>query len=492
MARTVLRPEFSAAVVLDLTLYPGDPLSPGWASETGSKRLPLSEAPTISQIPVLPISYAEAQPLLANLTGPVAPEAWRGALPITYHVGPGATNVHLKVTMDNSTRPLYNVIARIPGSDFPDQWVIDGNHHDAWVHGASDPLSGAASLMETARTLAEMTRKGWKPKRTIMLAFWDGEEFGLIGSTEWMEKHADELDRKLVAYINTDSTGKGRFTVSGSHSLEAFVQEVARDVNDPVTAKPLTTSKDSSGKEGKEGKDGNANDFRIGALGSGSDYTPFLQHLGIASLDIRFAANDSGIYHSDYDDFNWFSHFSDTTFVYGRTLSQVHAIAVMRFADAPLVPFEFGHLVSTISRYVDEIQGLPNTPQKPYLAGVRTELLRLRKTAAALNVELNNAEVRPGLASAPPDKLAAVNQILFRTERSLTIDPGLPGRPWYRHRIYAPGRYTGYDAKTLPGIREAVEAGKPDEAREQAAQVAQVLRALNDQIAEAAKLLRQL
>ena len=199
--------------VLDLPLYPGDPLSPGWASEAGSKRLPLSEAQTMMKIPVLPISYGDAQPLLANLAGPVAPETWRGALPITYHLGPGSNHIHMSVTMDNATRPLYDVIARIPGSDFPDQWVLEGNHHDAWVHGASDPLSGAASLMETARTLAEMTRNGWKPRRTILLAFWDGEEFGLIGSTEWMEKHADELDKKLLAYINSDSTGKGRFTV---------------------------------------------------------------------------------------------------------------------------------------------------------------------------------------------------------------------------------------------------------------------------------------
>ncbi len=250
--------------ILDLPLYPGDPLSPGWASEPGSKRLPLSEAQTIMKLPVLPISYGDAQTLLASLTGPVAPEPWRGALPITYHLGPGvsdihSTTVHMNVVMDNSTRPLYDVIARIPGSDFPDQWVLDGNHHDAWVHGASDPLSGAASLMETARTLAGMVRTGWKPRRTILLAFWDGEEFGLIGSTEWMEKHAEELDRNLVAYINADSTGKGRFNVGGSHSLEAFVQEVTRDVNDPVTGKPLAAALQSN----------QDHDFHIAALGSG-------------------------------------------------------------------------------------------------------------------------------------------------------------------------------------------------------------------------------
>ncbi len=466
--------------VLDLTLYPGDPLSPGWASEPGSKRLTIAEAQTIMKIPVLPISYADAQPLLANLTGPVAPESWRGALPLTYHLGPGSTNVHMTVVMDNSTRPLYDIVARIPGSDFPDQWVLEGNHHDAWVHGASDPLSGAASLMETARTLAQMTRNGWRPKRTILIAFWDGEEFGLIGSTEWMEKHADELDRKLVAYINSDSTGKGRFRAEGSHSLESFVREIARDVNNPVTGKPLLTALENNP----------AHEFRLAALGSGSDYSPFLQHLGIASLDLNFAAEAGGVYHSDYDDFNWFSHFSDTTFAFGRALSQFQTTALMRFADSPVLPFEFGRFASTVERYTDEIEKLPGHAPKPDLAEVRAEITRLQETASDLDAAYMHAS--PNLGSAPPEKLAALNSILFRSERALTIDPGLPRRPWYRHRIYAPGTYTGYDAKTLPGIREAVEAGKPDEAREQAAQVVQVLHALNDRIAEAAGLLNKL
>jgi N-acetylated-alpha-linked acidic dipeptidase len=466
--------------VLDLPLYPGDPLSPGWASEPGSKRLPLSEAQTVMKIPVLPISYGDAQPLLANLAGPVAPETWRGALPITYHLGPGSNHVHMGVTMDNATRPLYDVIARIPGSDFPDQWVLEGNHHDAWVHGASDPLSGAASLMETARTLAEMTRNGWKPRRTILMAFWDGEEFGLIGSTEWMEKHADELDKKLVAYINSDSTGKGRFTAEGSHSLETFVQEITRDVNDPASGKPLTAALENN----------QAREFRIAALGSGSDYTPFLQHLGIAALNLGFGSESAGVYHSDYDDFDWFSHFSDATFVYGRALSQVAVTALMRFADSPVLPFEFGRFVSTVRRYADEIEKLPGLERTPDLAAVRSELARLQKTAFDFNEAYMHA--LPNLGAASPGKLAALNSILFRTERALTIDPGLPGRPWYRHRIYAPGLYTGYAVKTLPGIREAVEAGKSDEAREQTGQVVQVLQALNDQIAQAAGLLNKL
>jgi N-acetylated-alpha-linked acidic dipeptidase len=295
-----------------------------------------------------------------------------------------------------------------------------------------------------------------------------------------MEKHADELDGKLIAYINSDSTGKGRFNAEGSHSLEAFVQEIVRDVDDPVSGKPLLADLERN----------SSREFRLAALGSGSDYTPFLQHLGIAALNLNFGAEASGVYHSNYDDFNWFSHFSDSTFVYGRTLSQVDVTALMRLADSPVLPFEFERFVSTVQRYADEIDKLPALERKPDLAAVRTEIARLQKTAADLDAAYMRA--LPTLGAAPPEKLAALNSILFRTERALTIDPGLPGRPWYRHRIYAPGLYTGYAVKTLPGIREAVEAGKPDEAREQAAQVIQVLHALNGQIAEAAELLSQL
>ena len=271
--------------VMDMAIYPGDPLSPGWASEKGSKRLALSEAKTLMKIPVMPISYADAQPFLASLDGPVAPEAWRGALPITYHLGPGPAKAHFKLELDNSTHPLYDVIVRIPGTDFPDQWILAGNHHDAWVHGATDPASGAAPLLETARALSELLKDGWKPKRTIVLALWDGEEFGLVGSTEWVEKHSDELKQKLVAYINSDSNGKGHLGVGGSHTLEDFMQEVARDVADPVTGKTLL---DQVLADATKTVTAAPASFRISALGSGSDYTSFLQHLGIASLNIGF------------------------------------------------------------------------------------------------------------------------------------------------------------------------------------------------------------
>lgn len=484
--------------VMDMVLYPGDPLSPGWASEPGAKKLALSEAKTLMKIPVIPISYGDAQPLLANLDGPVAPVDWRGALPITYHMGPGGTKVHLKVTMDNSTHPLHDVIVTIPGSQYPDQWVMFGNHHDAWVHGASDPLSGTAPLMETARALAELGKKGWKPKRTIILAAWDGEEFGLVGSTEWMEKHAEELNQKLIVYMNSDSNGKGRLNVGGSHTLEAFMQEIARDVLDPVSGKSLLTEMLSRPRRAGGGSgvatptaDGPSGEFRIGPLGSGSDYTPFLQHLGIASLNVGFGGDGGGgVYHSNYDDFYWYTHFSDTEFLYGETLSKVTSTVLMRLADAPVLPFEFGHLTATVRRYLDEIEKLPNQTRKPNLAGVKADIDKLQ--AAANGFDSAYAKALPKLTSATAQKLGPVNDLLFKSERALTLDPGLPGRPWFRHRIYAPGMYTGYAVKTLPGIREAVEAGDPVLAEQQAAQVSQVLRTLTEQVQHAQKMLQSL
>jgi N-acetylated-alpha-linked acidic dipeptidase len=332
-----------------------------------------------------------------------------------------------------------------------------------------------------------------------MLAFWDGEEFGLVGSTEYMEKHADELSQKLVAYINSDSNGKGRLGVGGSHSLESFSQEVARDIKDPVSGKTLLEEILTRPRRGRGGAaatpDGETptppGEFRISPLGSGSDYTPFLQHLGIASLNVGFGGEGGGgVYHSDYDDFYWYSHFSDTNFIYGKTLAQVDVTLGMRLADAPILPFEFGHLSATIGRYLDEIEKLPNQKRKVDLSKVRAEVTQLSKAAAAFDSVYGREQSK--LSAAGEQKLAAIDQILFQSERDLTLDPGLPGRPWFRHRIYAPGKYTGYAVKTLPGIREAVEAGNPEEAEQQAQQVAQVLHTLNEQIGQASKLLGSL
>ena len=472
--------------VLDLGVEPGDPLSPGWASEPGSKRLTVAEATTIQQIPVLPISYADATPLLSALDGPVAPAAWRGALPFTYHLGPGAM-VHLKVIMNNGTHPLYDVIARIPGSEFPDEWILYGNHHDAWVDGANDPLSGVAPLLETARTLAELSHKGWKPKRTVMFAFWDGEEFGLVGSTEWMEKHADELTRKLAVYINSDSSGKGTLSAGGSHALEGAVKEALRDVKDPVSGKSLLDEYLARTAKAEPNKPA---EFHLAPLGSGSDYTPFLQHLGVASLSLGFDNEaGGGIYHSAYDDFYWYSHFEDTDFTYGRALSQLNATVTIRLADAPVLPFEFTRLAASVTAYLDEIGHL-KTKDKMNFEAVTKANAKLAQAASELSKAWAHAAAK--LASAPADKLAAINLLLMNSERDLTLEPGLPGRPWYRNRIYAPGRYTGYAVKTLPGIREAVEADKPAEAAEQAQQVAQVLDRLAAHIDLAAKLMGKL
>ncbi|MCU1328631.1 MAG: Glutamate carboxypeptidase [Bryobacterales bacterium] len=475
--------------VMDMVLYPGDPLSPGWASEEGAKRLSLAEAITLMKIPVLPISANDARPLLENLDGPVAPEAWRGALPMTYHMGPGTGSVHLKIVMDNATRPLYDVIATIPGSESPDQWIMFGNHHDAWVHGADDPVSGVSAQLETARTLAQLTRQGWKPKRTIMIAFWDAEEYGLIGSTEFMEKHADELNQKLIAYINSDSTGSGRISAGGSHSLETFVKEILRDVKDPKSEKSLLETAIAPRETPRRGgaDNGTPGEFHLTPLGSGSDYTPFLQHLGVAALNIGFEGEGGGVYHSNYDDIYWYTHFSDKDFTRGAALAQVTATAVLRLANAPVLPFEFSRVVASVNTYLDEIEKLPNQKTKLDLLPVRTEVRRLLKSSAELDKAYGAASAK--LSGAQARKLAAINQLLFQSERKLTLDPGLPGRPWFRHRIYAPGMYTGYAVKTLPGIREAVELNQPGEAVEQARQVVQVLGTLSSQIEQAAKLL---
>jgi len=484
--------------VMDMMLFPGDPLSPGWASEPGSKRLSIEEATTLMKIPVLPISYGDALPMMQELSGPVAPPEWRGALGLTYHIGNDAEKVHLKVDMDNSTHPLYDVIARIPGSEFPDEWVMAGNHHDAWVHGAMDPLSGTSALLETARSLSELYKQGWRPKRTIMIALWDGEEFGLIGSTEYVEKHAAELSRKLVAYINSDSNGKGQLGAGGSHSLESFVVGLARDINDPRTGKPLaealrTRSSSTNPSGAAKGPDPlKPEDWHMQALGSGSDYTAFLQHLGIASLNLGFGDEDGsgGIYHSAYDSYYWFSHFGDPNFVYEKAFSQVTELALLRFGDAPLLPFQFKHFAQSVSQYVSEIQKLEKYDKRLDLASLQGEVKELDKASTSFETAYAGALGKVGQASGA--QMASINEHLYGIERRMLLEGGLPRRPWFRHGVYAPGSLTGYDVKTLPGIREAVEAGQLEEAREQARQVTEMLKGVDREIQQTRDLLNGL
>jgi len=508
--------------VMDMPVYPGDPLTPGVGATRDAKRLPLSEAKTLTKIPVIPISYGDAQPLLAALKGPVAPAAWRGALPITYHVGPGA-KVHFKAKFNWDTKTIYNVIARIPGAVNPDEWIVRGNHHDAWVNGADDPVSGAAALMEEARAFGALLRLGWKPGRTLIYCVWDGEEEGLLGSTEWAEAHEEELHRHAAVYINSDSNSRGYLQVSGSHTLEKFMNGVAREIQDPekqITVwkrlqlfQQLSSPSDDAARR-------NA-DLRIGALGSGSDYTAFIDHLGVASLNLGFSGEDGGgIYHSIYDDLFWYSHFSDSDFVYGRALAQTAGTAVMRLADAELLPYDFGRFTETIRRYVDELKKLAqdrrdqirsrnrmiddgvyaaaSDPRHPLLAPkkepvppflnfapLENGLDALARTAQHYDQTLAKG-AQDGAGALARASLRDVNAQLIAVERSLTLADGLPVRPWFRHQIYAPGAYTGYGVKTIPAVRESVEQGQWELADQQILRVGKVLENAGEAIEGAA------
>ena len=487
--------------VEDMPVYPGDPLTPGVGATSGAKRLSVKEAATITKIPVLPISYGDAQPLLAAIAGRVAPIDWRGALPITYRVGPGPAIVHLKVAFNWNTQPIYDVIARIPGSTFPGEWIIRGNHHDAWVNGADDPVSGVSAELEEARALGELRKRGWQPKRTIVYAAWDGEEPGLLGSTEWVETHERELDEHAVVYINTDSNGRGYLDVGGSHSLERFINNVAKSVQDPeakVSVWKRRQARIIAGGPAEVRREVlSRTDQRIEALGSGSDFTPFLQHAGVASLNLGFDGEDqSGIYHSIYDDFYFYTHFLDTDFTYGRTLAQTVGTAVLRMADADVLPFEFTDLSDTVNRYIGEVEKLLKDRQEA--ARARDEDIEQGVFAAvndprrpmvpppaetvppALNfAPLENAESMlsssarryqkamtraDGRLSTTEPIVRSVNARLVQSERQLLDNAGLVNRAWYRHMLYAPGLYTGYEVKTLPGVREAIEQSQYKEA----------------------------
>ena len=418
--------------VIDLPTYSGDPLTPGVAAVPGAKRLSISEAVTITKIPVLPISYGDAQPLLAAMSGPIAPAAWRGALPISYRLGPGPAQVHLKVTFNWDTKPLYNVVATLPGSTFPDEWIVRGNHHDAWVNGTADPVSGMAPELEEARALGQLVKEGWRPKRTIVYTAWDGEEPGLIGSTEYVEQHDEELRRKAVVYINSDGNGRGFLQASGSHTLEQFVNDVARSIEDPETKGTVwarwKARRIADGPADRRAESRSRANLRIGALGSGSDYTPFLQHHGVASLNLSFGGfDDDGIYHSIYDDFYHFTKFSDPGFLYGRALAQFVGTATLRLADADILPYEFTGLADTVQTYVREVQAL----------------LKQRQD----EVQERNRQVTDGVFAAVRDSEAAASDSLsgrgapgaqLRAARERRVGAHARGRPLSQGRGCCP------------------------------------------------------
>lgn len=505
--------------VMDMPTYPGDVLTPGIGATKKASRLDREDAVTITRIPVLPISYRDALPFLSALGGEVVPEAWRGALPITYHFGPGPARARLKVEFDWNPVTAFDVIARLEGSKYPDEWIIRGNHHDGWNHGASDPLSGLVAMLAEAKAVATLAREGQRPLRTLIYAAWDAEEPGLIGSTEWAEQHARELKKHSVAYLNTDGSTRGFIYIGGSHILERFFNQVMEDVDDPrlpVSLKERRRAHDIiDGETDKEKSDArNRPDLRIYPMGSGSDYTPFLQHLGIASANISFGGEaDGGSYHTLYDTFEHFTRWQDPGLVYGATLARVTGRATTRLANAPRLPFEFQNFAETIARYVDELEQLAQTmrdrtvetnqllakgsygfaldPDKPLqppaveqpvphfnFAPLKNAVSRLLAAADAYAV-----------ATASSDATSAeINRLLFSTERLLTRPDGLEGRTWYKHFIYAPGFYTGYGVKTIPGVRESIEQREFDNVDTQIAIAAEVLDQVADRVEELSRL----
>lgn len=489
------RPEQGAqrGSVADMPLYPGDPLTPGVGATRDAKRLTRAEAKTLTKIPVLPISYGDALPLLTALAGPVAPESWRGALPITYHLGPGPAKVHLKLAFDWKLATAYDVIARLAGSQWPDEWILRGNHHDGWVFGAHDPVSGLVALMEEARAVGELARTGWRPKRTLIYAAWDAEEPGLLGSTEWAESHAQELGDHAVAYINSDSNGRGFLGMGGSHTLERLVNEIAAEVPDPQTKVSVAERERArrllraTPEERKELR-GNPR-LRLYALGSGSDYTPFLQHLGIASLNLGFGGeNEGGEYHSIYDSFDHYARFGDPDFAYGVALAKVAGRTALRLASAEVLPFDVAGFTDTVARYGREVAKLADDlreeaaeenrrldektyslaadPKQAFVLPPRrapvpfldfSPLQNAQSRLESATRAYQEAVAKRGGKPIGPASARALNQLLRKLEPSLTRPHGLPSRPWFQHQVYAPGFYTGYGVKTLPGIREALE-----------------------------------
>lgn len=491
--------------VMDMVIYPGDPLTPGIGATKDAKRLDRKDAVTILKIPVLPISYHDAQPLLAALDGIVAPRDWQGGLPITYHIGAGKATVHLKMEFNWDMVPAYDVIAKIKGSEWPDEWVMRGNHHDGWVNGAGDPISGQSAMLDEAKALGDLLKSGWKPKRSIIYCSWDGEEPGLLGSTEFAEGHDKELQEKAVIYINSDGNGRGFLGAGGSQALEPFMDEITQNVTDPQTNVSVYDRKKahevvsaSSAKEKKELMERKGG--RLESLGSGSDYSSFLQHLGIPTLDLGFGGEDGGgEYHSIYDSFDDYRRFKDSSFKYGVALSQTAGHAVLRMADAEVLPFDFRNLQATINKYVTELNELLDKMRENTL--VENQLIKANVFALA-NDPTKHEQLPMAKDTVPKldfsalknavdtlkkaaDKLAAnwlaaaqgtgnnekLNKLLYHAEQQLLSD-GLPRRPWYRHTIYAPGFYTGYGVKTLPGIREAIEQRNWKEAQDQIAVVA--------------------
>ena len=514
--------------VMDMPIHPGDPLTPGVGATANAKRLDRKDAEVITKIPVLPISYGDALPLLRNLGGAVAPPDWRGALPITYHIGPGPARVHMQLEFDWKIVPARDIIARLAGSDRADQWVIRGNHHDAWVNGANDPISGQVAMLEEARAIGELAKTGWRPRRTIIYCSWDGEEEGLLGSTEWAEQHGDELRQHGAVYINSDSNSRGFLGAGGSHSLERLMTQVARDVNDPErnvsVLERLRDREQVLARTPELRKEAREHALiRLEALGSGSDWTPFLQHVGVASMNIGYGGEgEGGSYHSIYDSFDHYVRFSDPGFQYGIAQAETTGRLVLRLANADVLPIEFTTFADTLSRYLEDLTKLSENarseneernrlirerayeiaadPTKTYIPPKPEPIVPFLDFAPLQNaiskLQRSAHEYDRAASSLPSDALnasvreAALDQALMHIEQALTLPQGLPRRPWFRHQIYAPGFYTGYGVKTIPGVREAIEQKQWNEANQQIEVVAKVIENYAAQVDRAAEIAR--
>ena len=488
--------------ILDMPVHPGDPLTPGWGAKEDREKLTRETARTLVKIPVLPISWGDALPILEQLRGAASPnDDWKGALPITYHIGPGPVTVRMRTAYDWQVRPIYNVVARIEGSTYPDEWIVHGNHHDAWCNGATDPISGAVQLMETARGFGELLQAGIRPRRTVVFALWDAEEWGLLGSTEWAETHREDLGEKGVTYINTDSTGKGWLSMAGSHTLQRFLNEVARDIEDPergvsvfeaARARRLETAANPDARREIEQSD----DLRLAALGSGSDYTVFIDHLTMASLNLGFGGDSpGGVYHSNYDSFHWYQKFSDSEYVFGRTLSRLVGTAIWRLANAAILPFGFTDLADAMATYVEEIRethAAMESPEEIDFEVIEGALDALREAGQGYEDALSGLTDASAEAVLGNARVSELNQLLYTSERRLGYDEGLPNREWFRHQVYAPGFYTGYGVKTIPGVREGIEEEEWDAARFYVRVVSEALSSLTDQVRQAEQIVASL
>ena len=449
--------------ILYTQLYPGDPLAPGVASVPGAKRISPADAASLPRIPTMPISAADASVILRAMDGRHVPRDWQGALPFAYHVGGGRVRLHMTLVMNYRQRPIYDVIAKLHGS-LDGQWVILGNHHDAWVYGAADPNSGTASLLETARALGQLVHDGWQPRRTIVICNWGGEEPGLLGSTEWVEQHRAELQSKAIAYINTDVGVSGpNFAASASPSLNDFIRAATRQVPDPNTGQTVYDAwsehsnggaVELSGLSGESSAARTAAEPAIGTLGSGSDYSSFIDFAGIPSIDLAFSG-DYGVYHSLYDDFYWMKHFGDPTFAYHVALARVLGILALRLDEAGVVPFDYSIYSSQISLAADRLASRVSQDQ-----GETAALQPVLDAAQKLSDASTQESMAIGALEGRPIEPALANRLsleLADVEQSFLDPAGLIGRPWYKHTIFAPGTYAGYSAEILPGVTEAID-----------------------------------